>query len=121
MQMPGFETSDALWAVTPQKVDAAVRRAVEVARPKKVYLFGSCVHPKADGSQPNDLDMLVVVDDSIEKDYVEAGRIRLAMDGIHMPMDILVARQSTMQRFGAVEGYIYKEALDNGRLVYDAG
>jgi predicted nucleotidyltransferase len=113
--------TDSQWAVTPEKVDAAVRRAVEIARPKQVYLFGSCVHPKSDGSEPNDMDMLVVVDDSIEKDYVEAGRIRLAMDGIRMPMDILVARQSTMRRFGSVEGYIYKEALDHGRLVYDAG
>jgi hypothetical protein len=120
MQTPNVDT-DFQWAVTPDKVDAAVRRAVEVARPKKVYLFGSCVHPKADGSLPNDMDMLVVVDDSIEKDYVEAARIRLAMDGIQMPMDILVARQSTMQRYGTIQGYIYKEALDHGRLVYDAG
>lgn len=119
MQTRASET-DPQWAVTPEKVDAAVRRAVEVARPKKVYLFGSYVHPKADGTEPNDMDMLVVVDDSVEKDYVEAARIRLAMDGIQMPMDILVARQSTMRRYGTVQGYVYREALDHGRLVYDA-
>jgi predicted nucleotidyltransferase len=120
MPMPGFD-KDFRWDVTPEKVDAVVRRTIEVARPKQVYLFGSCAHPKSDGSRPNDLDMLVVVDDSVEKDYLESGRIRQAMDGIQMPIDILVARKSTMERYRAVEGYIYKEALDNGRLVYDAG
>ncbi len=31
------------WAIAPEKIDAAVERIVEVARPRNVILFGSAV------------------------------------------------------------------------------
>jgi predicted nucleotidyltransferase len=72
-------------AVTPQKVDAAVRRAIEVAHAERIYLFGSYVNPKADGSPPNDLDILVVAEDSVASVHDEAVRIRSALKDIPMP------------------------------------
>lgn len=108
------------WAVTSEKVDAAVRRTIGFAHPKKIYLFGSCVHAKPDGSPPRDMDMLVVVDDTVGRIYEESARIRGALGDIHMPMDIVVARESELERFAQVPGYIYREVLRNGRLVYAA-
>ena len=31
------------WSVTPEKAEAVVRRLVEVARPRKIFIFGSYV------------------------------------------------------------------------------
>ena len=109
------------WAVTPQKVDAAVRRAIEVARAQRIYLFGSYVNPKADGSPPNDLDILVVADDSIASVHDESVRIRSALKNITMAMDIVVVRKSRFEHFAEVPGYVFREALTHGRLVHHAG
>jgi predicted nucleotidyltransferase len=109
------------WAVTPQKVDAAVRRAIEVAQAKRIYLFGSYVTPKADGSPPNDLDMLVVADDSVASVHDESVRIRSALKDITMAMDIVVVRKSRFERFADVPGNVIREALTHGRLVHHAG
>jgi len=48
------------WAVTPEKIDAAVKRIVEVARPRKVILFGSAVRREA--GRDSDLDVLGVIE-----------------------------------------------------------
>ncbi len=108
------------WEVTSQKVDAAVRRAIEVARAERIYPFGSYVNPKADGSPPNDLDMLVVADDSVASVHNEAMRIRSALKDNSMAMGIVVARKSRFERFADVPGYVFKEALTHGRLVHHA-
>jgi predicted nucleotidyltransferase len=102
-------------------VDAAVRRAIEVARAHRIYLFGSYVNPKADGSPPNDLDMLVVADDSVASVHDESVRIRTALKDIHMAMDIVVVHKSRFERLAEVPGYVFQEALAHGRLVYHAG
>jgi predicted nucleotidyltransferase len=106
--------------VTPAKVEAAVRRAVEVAQPDSIYLFGSYVRPKEDGSLPKDLDMLVVVDDSIASTHDESVRIRRALKDIPMPMDILVAKKSRFDALRDTPGYIFWEAVKHGRLVHHA-
>lgn len=46
------------WVVTPEKIDAAVKRIVSVAQPRKVILFGSVVAGKPDIH--SDVDILVV-------------------------------------------------------------
>lgn len=43
------------WAVTPEKIDAAVKRLVEVARPSRIILFGSVARGEADDESDVDL------------------------------------------------------------------
>ena len=52
------------WQVTPQKVQAAVQRIVEISRPRKVILFGSYV--RDDMHRHSDLDVLVVTKEPVE-------------------------------------------------------
>ena len=107
-----------VWAVTPAKVAAAIQRLVETARPRKLFLFGSNATQVERGN--SDLDVLVVTDDSVQNSRQESVRLRSALRGILMPVDILVVNESYFNQHRDTPGLIYREVLANGRLVYDA-
>jgi uncharacterized protein len=106
------------WRVTPEKVEAAVRKIIEVARPTKLILFGSYVKNKTDIN--SDVDFLVVTGNEVENPRTESIRIRRALRGIGMPMDILVVPQSKWMELKEEPGLIYKEALESGKVVYES-
>lgn len=103
--------------MTPEKVDAVIRRLVQVARPKRIILFGSYVSGRI--TEDSDLDVLVVTGDELENTRRESVRLRHAVRDIDMPMDILVVRESAFQQLGDIQGLIYEEARRSGRLVYE--
>ncbi len=105
------------WAVTREKVEAAVRRIVEVSRPVLVILFGSYVRGTMDRN--SDLDVLVVTDDTVENPRKEAVRIRRALRGILMPMDLLVVPRSQWEALKDRPGLVYREALKTGVIAYE--
>lgn len=106
------------WEVNPAKVEAAIRKIVEVSRPVKLILFGSYVQGKT--SRNSDLDLLVIARDEIGDPRKESVRIRRALRGISMPMDILVIPQSKWDELKDVPGLIYREALRKGKIAYEA-
>ena len=64
------------WAITPEKIEATIKRVVSVAQPRKVILFGSVV-----AGTPNlhsDLDILVVTKDEVESRRQEVWCRRMA-------------------------------------------
>ena len=84
-----------LWSVTEAKVRAAVERIVAQARPQAVILFGS--YARGVTGPNSDLDVLVIVDDSVANCRAESVRLRRALRGISMPIDIIVARRSDVR------------------------
>ncbi len=106
------------WRVTPEKVEAAVRKIIEVARPTKLILFGSYVKSRTDMN--SDVDFLVVTGNEIENTRKESVRIRRALRGIGMPMDILVIPEGKWMELKDEPGLIYKEALKSGKVVYES-
>ncbi len=46
--------AEPLWAVTPEKIDEAVRRIVGQAKPLRIIVFGS--HARGDATADSDLD-----------------------------------------------------------------
>jgi len=108
----------ASWTITPEKIDTAIKRIVSVAHPRKVILFGSVVVGKPDIH--SDVDILVVTRDEVESSRKESVRIRRALRGITMPMDILVIPEKRLQALADQPGLIYREAVRHGRVVYDA-
>lgn len=52
------------WQNIPAKIQMVVRRLIEVARPKKVSLFGSYV--RGDATRDSDLDVVVVASREVE-------------------------------------------------------
>jgi uncharacterized protein len=106
------------WEVSAEKVEAAVSRIVEVSRPVKLILFGSYVRGTTNVN--SDLDILVITRDEVPDPRKESVRIRRALRGISMPMDILVVPQSKWNEYKDVPGLIYHEALRKGRVAYEA-
>jgi hypothetical protein len=49
----------------------------------------------------------------------ESVRIRRALRGIGMPMDILVVADRRLRELADAPGLIYREALREGKVVYD--
>ena len=108
----------ASWSITPEKIDAAIHQIVSLVQPRKVILFGSVVMGK-----PNihsDVDILVVTKDEVESCRKESVRIRRALRGISMPMDILVIPEKRLQALADQPGLVYREAVRHGRIVYEA-
>lgn len=107
----------ASWEVTPQKVRTAVERIIEAAQPRQIILFGSYVRGQM--HRISDLDVLVVASDPLANPRQESVRIRRALRGISMPMDILVVSEERLKELAETPGLIYREALREGRIVYD--
>jgi len=106
------------WAVTPEKVEAAVRKIIEVSRPVKIILFGSYVRGAT--GRDSDLDILVVTADTIRNPRQESVRLRRALREISMPMDILVVPRSQWEELKDTPGLIYREAWRTGKVVYES-
>src|SRR4030065_1828303 len=96
-----------LWEITPEKVQTAIKKIIEVSRPRKLILFGSYV--SGNMHLNSDLDILVVTGDDIENPRKESVRIRRALKGIMMSMDIVVVPESKLQELVNVPGVIYRE------------
>ena len=109
---------DVPWAVTREKVDAALQKIIEVGHPRKLILFGSYVSGTT--HRNSDLDILVVTGDDVENPRKESVRLRRALKGILMPMDIVVIQESLLKELADTPGLIYREALKRGKLVYES-
>ena len=105
------------WAITPEKIEATIKRIVSVAQPRKVILFGSVIagtpHPDSD------LDLLVVTKDEVASRREESVRIRRALRGISMLMDILVISEKRLEELADMPGLVYREAVQHGKVVYE--
>lgn len=107
------------WEVTPEKVEAVIGKIIEASQPVKLILFGSYISGRYDSN--SDLDVLVVVGGTREENTrKESVRIRRVLRGISMPMDIIVVLQSEWERWKDTPGLIYREALLNGKIVYES-
>lgn len=106
------------WVITPEKVQTALQKIIEVSKPQKLILFGSYVRGKMHSN--SDLDILVVTGDEIENPRKESVRIRRALKGILMSMDILVVSENRLEELANIPGLIYREAIRNGRVVYES-
>lgn len=106
------------WAVTPEKIKAAVQKIVGIERPQKIILFGSAVQGNTDRN--SDVDFLVVTSREVTSPRRESVLIRRALRGLSMPMDILVISERRLKELANQPGLIYREALRHGKVVYEA-
>ena len=107
-----------LWEITSQKVTTAIEKIIEVSHPRKVIIFGSYV--TGNMHRDSDLDILVVTDNDVSNPRHESVRIRRALRGILMSMDILVIPEKQLSFLAQVPGLIYREILTYGKVVYES-
>ena len=106
------------WAVTPTKIRAAVKRVVKTAHPTRVILFGSAARGRR--RVPHDVDLLVISGYEVRSPRKESVRIRRALRGIPMPMDILIISERRLREVADKPGLVYRHELREGTIVYDA-
>ncbi|MEW5767056.1 MAG: nucleotidyltransferase domain-containing protein [bacterium] len=113
--IPGFMAVS--WEITPQKIKAVIDRIIEVSKPRRIILFGSYIKGTTDKN--SDLDVLVVMRQEVKNPRKESVRIRRLLKGILMPMDILVIHEELLEEIANSPGLIYREAIKNGKVVYE--
>jgi predicted nucleotidyltransferase len=102
-------------AEVEETIQEMVRRIVEGFHPEKIILFGS--RARGNAGPDSDVDLLVVMN-------TESGRqsdieIRIALDAIGIPKDIIVITPDEFERRKNIVGSIAYPAHHEGRVLYD--
>jgi predicted nucleotidyltransferase len=111
-----------MYNLNMQKVDyrrflpEITRRILAVSDPEKIILFGS--YAREDNITDSDLDLLVVMK-QVESPRSESIRLRQALRGLLVPVDVIVVTTEQMDRYGKTSGLIYQTAQTEGKLVYE--
>ena len=66
----------------------------------------------------SDVDLLVVTKEALDSQRTESVRLRRALRGISMPMDIVVISEQRLREVADHPGLIYREALRHGKVLY---
>ena len=93
-----------------------IRRVVQVAQPEKIILFGSAARGRM--GPHSDLDLLVVRAGVDALDLM--GDIYLNLRGVGAAVDAIVASPDDLERYRDSYGMVIREALREGRVVYEA-
>jgi len=94
-----------------------VARIVAAAHPLCIIVFGSAA--RGEMTADSDVDLLVVMPEGTHHLHT-AQDLHTRLFGIPVPVDIVVATPSDLERYGNSPGLIYREALGEGRAVYAA-
>ena len=97
-------------------LDEVIRRVVQVAQPEKIILFGSAARGRM--GPHSDLDLLVVRAGVDALDLM--GDIYLNLRGVGAAVDAIVASPDDLKRYRDSYGMVIREALREGRVVYEA-
>jgi predicted nucleotidyltransferase len=99
-------------------IETAGRTLAETAAdPVKIVLFGS--RARGDAGPESDYDFLVVERD-VENRHEEMVRLRRALRGLCVPMDIMVVSERYAQEWGSVKNTMVHEALTEGQILHVA-
>jgi len=110
----------ALEALTPtqEKVDLAVKTAVEIAQPSRVILFGSW--PRGEAKWDSDLDLAVLLPDSAESELAAIRKaLRRKLDEVPMSIDLVMVTEGFANRFRREINSIYFRILQDGHVAYE--
>src|SRR3954447_11508568 len=102
--------------IPPELMNEIVRRLVAEFDPEQVILFGS----RAWGTphEDSDVDLLVIVGDTEERELAMAVRAHQCTQGIPVSMDLLVKTRKQVDRFAKVYASLEAEILERGKVLY---
>ena len=98
------------------QIPEITRRIVQTSNPEKIILFGS--YARGDFGADSDLDLLIIVP-NIKHQRQESIRVRRALRGMLVPVDIVVATSEQIKRLGHLSGLVYQSALNEGKVLYE--
>lgn len=105
-------------ASIPQKelLNEVTRRIVASVNPRRVVLFGSAARGRM--NRNSDFDMLVVMGKRAHRRQT-AQKIYRNLRGAGIAVDIVVATEDDLKKYGGRAGMILKSALSEGRVLYE--
>ncbi|MCK5243326.1 nucleotidyltransferase domain-containing protein [bacterium] len=101
---------------TQEVMDEIVRRIASQFNPDKIILFGS--HARGTAMPESDADLLVVMPIHGSRRN-QATLIDLALVGVDMPVDILVATPEDVERDCEQIGTVIYPAVNEGKVLYE--
>ena len=102
--------------ISEKLIKEAIERLIKVAKPQKMYMFGS--YARGDAREQSDLDFLVV-ERVLKGRRKEMVRLHDAIRSMHIPVDILVTSESVFNEWADVPGTVMHKAKTEGRLCYE--
>ena len=97
-------------------LERIVERVVSVAQPERILLFGSAAREEM--GPDSDVDLLVIVEGPVHRRGL-AQEIYRHLHGIPLPVDVVVATQDDVARYGEKVGTILRPAMREGRAIYE--
>ena len=101
---------------TAKLLEEITRRILAISAPEQIILFGS--YARGEPGPDSDLDLLVV-ESSVEAPRRESVRLRRALRGLLVPIDVVVATPQQIERHRDTIGLIYGPAVREGRVLYE--
>ena len=101
---------------TSELLNEIKRRILAISDPEQIILFGS--HATGNAGPESDVDLLVI-EENIETPRRESVRLRSALRGLLVPVDVLVATPQQIERYRNAIGLIYHSILREGRVIYE--
>jgi len=105
-------------ATTESMIERAGRALIDAASaPAKVILFGS--HARGEADEGSDFDFLVI-EREVPDRGAEAIKLRRALKGFGVPVDVIVMDEALVERRSKVKGTMVDRALREGRVVAES-
>jgi len=105
---------------TPAESEAALRQAVDRLAtrfdPDKIILFGSRARGQA--GPDSDADLLIVMRVNGSKRQ-QAVQMDLALEGIPIPIDLIVVTPEEVEKYCNAAGTVIREAVREGKVLYE--
>ena len=97
-------------------LDEIVRRIVDAVQPERIILFGSAA--RGEMGPHSDIDLLIVKD--CESPLKAMQEIYSNLWGVGVAVDALVASPARVERYRDSHPLVFKPALREGRVIYEA-
>lgn len=102
----------------PENIDKAINSLIEVYKPLEIYIFGSYAWGVPDSE--SDIDFLITVNDSNEKNYLRPIKGLKALKGLNVPKDILVLTIDELRTQLKHPSSLFRKIKDRGIKVYES-
>ena len=98
-------------------LDEMVRRIVQIARPRKIILFGSAA--RGEMRPDSDLDLLVIMPDGSHRRHT-AQRLCRGLAGLGVAKDVVVATEADVRDYDHNPSLVLCSAVREGKELYHA-
>jgi uncharacterized protein len=102
--------------IPPGLLETAVERLKAEFQPEEIYLFGS--HAWGTPTEDSDLDLMVIVKESLERHIRRMQRAHLCLGDLEMSTDVFVPTRAEFDRYRTVKASLSHTIAEKGKKIY---